>query len=216
MIAPNRWLVALSRPLRWRSPRSTARMLVRFAEVERASFYDLMAAANRTTDPQRRAQYLAHALDERRHADAFAARAVALDPDLRADPRLAQTSFEGLFDQMGERRFLAFVHHGERRGVAQMRQYRRELAALAGTRRADPETLALFDAVIADEDQHEAYTHALCRELGASSVSAVTFEFGRAWRRAGRSLAEAVFTGVTMALYVLLAPLAWIERRRAR
>ena len=210
------WLARLSRPLRWRSPHRTARMLLAFAEVERSSFVDMMAAANRTADPHRCAQYLRHATDERRHADAFAARALALDPGLATHPALYRIAFEDLYDRLGEARFLAFVHHGERRGRAQMAMYCAELAALEGTPRADPQTRALFEAIVADEERHERYTGELVAATGASVAGAVAWELWRDWRRMGSALAGGAFAVGMATLYLLLAPIAWLEQRNAR
>jgi hypothetical protein len=188
--------------------------MLRFAEVERSSFHDLLAAANATADPARAAKYLRHATDERRHADAFAARALALDPSLAGHPALSRADFEQLYARLGERRFAAFVHHGERRGRAQMAMFRDELASLGGTARADDETLALLDRVIADEVHHERYTGALVTELGASVAGAVLWELGRDWRRLGGVTASALFFAGTAALYLALGPLALVERSR--
>lgn len=217
MIAPRLWLARLSRPLRWRSAPRTARMLLAFAEVERSSFHDMMEAANRTDDPRRRALYLRHATDERRHAEAFAARALELDPSLAADPSLYRVTFEHLYDRLGEAQFVAFVHHGERRGHAQMAMYQAELTALQGTSRADPQTLELFASIVADEAHHERYTRALLAGVLPGSVArAVLWELGRDWRRAGSALTDRLFFLGTAALYLLLAPLAAAERARAR
>lgn len=209
-------LARLMRPLRWRNPRSTARMLLAFARAERSSFYDMMEAANATADVARKAQYLAHAVDERRHAQMFTLRALELDPSRASDPALFHADFEHLFTRLGEARFMAFVHVGEQRGRAQMALFRDELQHLEGTARADGKTKALLDAVMKDEAQHEAYSLALSHTLGGSLVRARAWELRRGWLRAGAAVTGLVFTAVMSVVYVLLFPLAVLERARTR
>lgn len=62
-------------------------MLLAFARAERSSLYDMMEAANSTSDIGRKAQYLAHAVDEARHAKMFTLRARARSS--MRHPRLA-------------------------------------------------------------------------------------------------------------------------------
>ena len=199
-------LARLTRPFRWRNPRSTARMLLDFAKAERSSWYDMMEAANVTTEPSRKAQYLAHAVDEARHAKMFTLRALELDPSRAADPTLYQSDFEHLFTRLGEAKFLAFVHLGEKRGRAQMKLFREELHALEGSPRADTKTKALLDAVMVDEARHESYSLAAAR----------AWEFKRGWLRAGGALTGLVYAALMSALYLLLFPLALLEKRRSR
>lgn len=209
-------LAALSRPLRWRSRRATARMLLAFARAERSSHFDMMEAANRTLDPARQALYLRHAVDEARHGEMFTLRALELWPALAAEEALHRADFEHLFSRLGESRFIAFVHHGERRGRAQMLRYRDELKALEGTPRADPKTRALLDAVLVDEARHEAYSAELMAVLGTTALPARAWELWRSWRRAGAALTGLLFTAAMSALYLLLFPLALAERLRRR
>ena len=209
-------LARLMRPLRWRSPRSTSRMLLAFARAERSSFYDMMEAANATADLPRKAQYLAHAVDEARHAKMFTLRALELDPSRAADPTLFHSDFEHLFTRLGEARFMAFVHLGERRGRAQMQLFRDELQSLEGTKRADTKTRALLEAVMRDEEQHERYSLELTSTLHGSLLGARAWELRRGWLRAGAGLSGLVFTVLTSALYLLLFPLAVIEKFRTR
>lgn len=209
-------LARLTRPFRWRNPRSTARMLLDFAKAERSSWYDMMEAANVTTEPSRKAQYLAHAVDEARHAKMFTLRALELDPSRAADPTLYQSDFEHLFTRLGEAKFLAFVHLGEKRGRAQMKLFREELHALEGSPRADTKTKALLDAVMVDEARHESYSLALAQQLGGSFAAARAWEFKRGWLRAGGALTGLVYAALMSALYLLLFPLALLEKRRSR
>ena len=189
-------------------------MLLAFARAERSSFYDMMEAANATAELPRKAQYVAHAVDEARHAKMFTLRALELDPSRATDPSLFHSDFEHLFTRLGEARFMAFVHLGERRGRAQMQLFRDELQALDGTPRADPKTRALLDAVMKDEAQHESYSLALANTLGGSLIGARAWELRRGWLRAGAAVTGLVFTAVTSLLYLLLFPLALLEKAR--
>lgn len=209
-------LARLLRPFRWRNPRATARMLLAFARAERSSWFDMMEAANGTGDPSRKAQYLAHAVDEARHAKMFTLRALELDPSRAADPSLFHADFEHLFTRLGEAKFLAFVHLGEKRGRAQMRLFRDELQALEGTARADPKTKALLDAVMVDEARHESYSLELARRLGGSFGAARFWELRRDWLRAGGAVTGLVYAASMSLLYLLLFPLALIEKSRSR
>ncbi|MGV3624852.1 MAG: ferritin-like domain-containing protein [Archangium sp.] len=212
-----RLLVArLLRPFRWRSHAATARMLLDFAKAERSSWFDMMEAANITAEPARKAQYLAHAVDEARHAKMFTLRALELDPSRAADPSLYQSDFEHLFTRLGEATFLAFVHLGEKRGRAQMKLFRDELQALEGTARADTKTRALLDAVMVDEERHESYSLALTHQLGGSFGAARFWEFRRNWLRAGGVVTGAVYALAMSLLYLALFPLALIEKNRSR
>lgn len=204
----------LTRPLRWRNPRATARLLSAFARAERSSYFDMMAAANATTSGSRCAQYLAHALDENRHAVMFRRRALELDPSLAHEPLRFHADFEHLFERLGEAQLMAFVHLGEKRGCAQMRLYRDELRARSGSRREDEKTMAIFDAVIADETRHVSYSLALASELGASFERARAWEAWRGWMRTGSRLSSAIFVLSMSVLYLALFPLALLERAR--
>lgn len=67
-------LARLMRPLRWRSPPSTSRMLLAFARAERSSFYDMREAANATAELPRKMQLFRDELE-------------ALEGTPRADPK---------------------------------------------------------------------------------------------------------------------------------
>ncbi len=189
-------------------------MLLAFARAERSSYYDMMEAANGTAELARKAKYLAHAVDEARHAKMFTLRALELDPSRAADPSLFHSDFEHLFTRLGEPKFLAFVHLGERRGRAQMQLFRDELQALEGTARADTKTRALLDAVMVDEVQHETYSLELAKALGGSFTAARAWELKRGWLRAGGALTGVVYTALMSVLYLLLFPLAVLEKSR--
>src|SRR5260221_14380042 len=77
----------------WGDDDRRVRKLLAFAEVEADGGRDILRAAEVTPDPLLRRLYLAHAIDELRHADLFRQRSVAL---LHARPfcatRLSQAS----------------------------------------------------------------------------------------------------------------------------
>lgn len=209
----------LLKPFRWRSPRATARMLMAFARAERSSYFDMMEAANTTTDLSRRATYLRHAVDENRHAQMFSLRALELDPTLAFEDSLSRADFEHLFTRLGEARFLAFVHLGEKRACAQMVMYRDELLSFEGTPRADTKTRALLDAVMVDERHHEAYTREFLSTLAPADSElrgARFWELRRGWLRLGATSSGLLFTLTMGLLYVLLAPLALLERLKSQ
>ncbi len=202
------WLlgVRLTRPFRWRSGRSTARLLLKLAHAERSSFYDLMEAANSTSDVARRAVYLRHATDEQRHAMMFRLRAVELEPSLAAAP--FHVDFEHLFSSLGEERFLGVVHLGERRGRAQLSLYRDEL------KDSDVKTRALFDAILKDEVHHEVYTSALATPQ--ANRWAFWWEARRAWRRLGARPAAMLFTLCMWVVFGVIAPFSFVARKLER
>ena len=209
-------LARLTRPLRWSSPRAAARLFMAFARAERSSYYDMMAAAEQSPELTRRAQYLLHANDEQRHALMFTLHAQSLDAAVGGDPREQRADFERLFEKLGEHAFLAFVHCGELRGRRQLALYRDELAALG-----DDKGRALLDAVLVDEARHEHYTRQLLLELLKNEAAvrsalrrARLWELTRSWLRAGRAVGAGLFTLGMRATYLLLFPLAWIERLR--
>lgn len=207
-------LAKLVNPIVWRIPGHGARKLHSFSLAEHGSMLDLKAASSLTTSPERSALYLMHMLDETRHARMFAVRSA----DLRAEtgaPSLGypRADFENLFERLGEVRFLAFVHRGERRGRAQFETYR-EWFAQGG----DTKTRAMFDAIVRDEARHESYTRELLVELAGGEAAArrelaraALWEAWRNWRRLGRFAAEKLYFAVSMALYALLAPFALLS-----
>ena len=109
----------LTNPVVWALPGNLARKLRGFAEVEAESVLEMRIAAARTVDPQRRVLYLRHALDEERHARAFSH--AAREHGAAWAP--LHVSSEDLFERLGEERFLAFIHRGERRGRMQFESY---------------------------------------------------------------------------------------------
>jgi len=212
---PRRLLARLVNPIVWSVPGHGARKLHGFALAEQASMIDLEAAVRHTPSPERRASYLRHLLDETRHAQMFSRRSAELrqkDGAPSLGPLRADT--EGLYENLGETRFLAFVHRGEQRGCEQFEVYRDWFA-----RRGDDRTRALFEAILKDERQHASYTWELLAAVTGSDAAAraelrkaALWEAWRTWRRAGRFVAERVYFVLTLALYLLLAPFALLAR----
>lgn len=204
-------LAKIVNPIVWRIPGHGARKLRGFSLAEHGSMLDLTAASRLTESPEREALYLRHMLDENRHARMFALRANELRAGEGAPSfGFPRADFENLFERLGEVRFLAFVHRGERRGRAQFETYKAWFA-----RRGDNKTRAMFDAIVRDELRHETYTRELLVELAGGEgparqelARAALWEAWRAWRRLGRTAAETFYFAVMMILYALLAPFA--------
>jgi bacterioferritin (cytochrome b1) len=190
-------------------------MLLGFSLAEHASMLDLRAACAKTSSPARRVLYLRHSLDEARHARMYAQRSAELQRARGREPLYAPNAdIEDLFENLGEVAFLAFVHRGERRGGEQFKEHRRQFL-----RRGDEKTASLFEAIIADEEQHAGYTWALLVELTGGEKQArgalrkaAAWEAYRLWRRAGRAVAGAVYAAFMFALYVTLFPFAILVR----
>ena len=207
-------MLHLVTPIVWRIPGHGARKLHGFARAEQASRIDLLQAARLTTSTTRRAAYLRHAIDETRHAQIFSRRAGELRGQA-FDPPIADT--DELFERLGERRFLAFVHRGERRGREQFELYARHFA-----QRGDARTEAMFAAILVDERRHESYTLALLVELAGGEPAArrelrraAIWDAWRHWRRAGRWLAQVVFVLAMSVVYLVAAPITALIARAA-
>jgi hypothetical protein len=206
---------SLLAPIAWRIPGHAARMLHGFARAERGSMVDLLAAANLTASPARRALYLRHALDEGRHASMFAHRSAELRRARGEAPLGAvHADTEQLFERLGEARFLAFVHLGEARGRAEFEAHLRTCQ-----RRGDAKSVALLEAIAADEARHERYTFDLLVELAGGERAArravrraQLWEAWRMWRRAGRAISAVIYRALMLVLFVAVAPLALLVR----
>ena len=209
-------LARLLAPLAWRSPARAARKLHAFALAEQGSMLDLRLAAARTPSPARAALYLRHADDEARHAQMFARRAQRLASEARRPRALGplQADSERLFEALGERDFLAFVHLGEDRARRQFDAY-----ALWFHEQGREQDAKLFETILVDERRHGEYTRTLLTEVAGDEATAkrslrrvARWELGRRWLRAGRFLAERVYLVATLLLYVLASPLALLVR----
>ena len=211
--------VACTAPFVHASPWLTARLFESFARSEWESMLDLCEAAARTPSAERAARYLAHAADEMRHTRMFAKRAEELGhiaQDVRGripygDPSRveAQVAPTGL-GQREEVDFLAFVHHGEARALAQL-ETRIAILDAAG----DPRSAALCRRVAEDERNHATYTWELLVDL-AGGPSAARRALLRAqagevvplWRAAGGTLTAPLFSLLAIALYFVAGPFA--------
>lgn len=196
-----------------RRPRAASRALARFAKAELGSMLTLKWAAAQVGDATRRAIYLEQAVEEQRHARMFSRRAAALGGLGEVEPSVL-TDAEDLFAQLGEVRFLAFLHCGEHRAVVEFSHYRS-----AFEKAGDPQTAALFAAIVEEERNHENYPLALIETLTGQPNAAARaaryvalWESWRTFRRLGRSLAEGLYNVLMWCLYPLLAPLAlWVR-----
>ena len=145
----------------WASTGRRARKLLKFALVEADGGRDLVRAAELTGDPVLRRRFLAHAEDEARHAELFRARGLELRTGL---PRNQVESSMADWLAPGERglddlrveaekdeALLAFIHLAESAAARDFSRYRNVLAS-------DPDTRALFDSVLQDEEFHMRYS----------------------------------------------------------
>lgn len=199
-------LLKLSAPWVLGSPRARAEKLRSLAATERGSYLTLQWAAQRTESNVRAALYLRHAADEARHARLFWERAQTIEPasaPLRADG-------EDLYGALGEREFLAFLTHGERRGREQFEIYERYFRSHGLAEDAE-----LFARVAADERHHESYSSKLLTEQAGTEVEARRslrrvrrWEAWRTWRRVGRAAALRLYTVLIWALFPLILPYA--------
>ena len=210
-----RLFARLTSPWAWRSPRQKARRFCAFAQAEESSKLDLLLAANLTPNFDMKAAFIGHALDETRHARMFMQRAQELARNETSGySGNVMADFEHLYTVLGEVRFLAFVHHGERRGRNQFEVYREYLQ-----RSGDKKSATMLDAILVDESRHENYTgEALTRLSGDGRARErlirrmVVWEFWRRWRRVGRGLQTVVFTLMMLVIYVAVLPLALTVR----
>jgi len=183
-----------------------ARVLFGFACAEAQSELELRLAARLTEVPRIKALYLRHALDEARHSGRFfgLARELAGSAGL-ASPR---ADSEELFERLGEARFIAFVHFGERRGRLQFEAYARALE------QRRPQLARAFAQIASEELHHERYTHALLLERVGKNLARRALLWVRAWesfrrmRRFGRGAASFLYAASMSVVYLSLWPLA--------
>ncbi len=157
----------------WNVSSRRTRLLQNFSQVERGSYYDMLAAAELTQSGPLRREYFFHALDEGRHAVLFRARAKALATLSRDEAALDEAGYLGehgivtesyLFEQMDEPTFLAFVTLSETDAVEQFRVYvDKELP--------DEETLVMLRDILQDEENHVTYTLDALKSLGNEDIS---------------------------------------------
>lgn len=209
----------------WSNPALRARNLLRFAETEADGGRDLVRAAELTSDPLLRRLLIRHAADERRHADLFRGRGVALFRALPPGERgAARTDWitpgeRGLddlrVDTETDASLLAFVHLSEKSAALDFAAYRDLLGP-------DPTTRAVFEEILKDETFHMNYTLAQLHRIAPRRTGWLLWRarLGRLWKgylRIAGALAG-VISGVVLTLVyvVLLAPFAVLAKREER
>ncbi len=217
------WLV-------WRLiPGRGAVKLAEFSFTELGSGLDMLAAVEETPRREMRARYFQHALDELRHSELFRNRARAVGGSGgRAEAVLDDLGYidshgirgkTSLFQQLGEREFLAFVWVAESRAAQQFGVY----IDLLGT---DPSTKEMFNNIARDERFHIAYSRAeLDRMIAEGEGRAASWavlrvrvrRLGEAWLRFSRVLGD-VMSGLWLGIiyFIGVGPFAWLARRTER
>lgn len=201
--------VDLLNPIVWNLPGNAAKKFYSFSCTEFSSVFDLTLAANKTSSDERAADYVRHLQDEKRHTTIFLNRANKLRKE-RNKPLLPHphAEYEELFTLLGEKRFLAFVHAGEKRGCIQFSSYAKYFA-----KKGDENTAAVFNSVLADETHHMNYTWDLLVEMCGSVDEAKKevrlarrWEMRRTWMRTGRAMTGKLFFIITISIYPLFLP----------
>jgi hypothetical protein len=208
----------------WNNPALRARNLLRFAETEADGGRDLVRAAELTDDHLLRRLLVFHALDERRHAELFRTRGVALwralSPDARGSVRTdwitpGERGLDDLkVDAESDASLLAFVHLSEKSAAQDFAAYRDLLGA-------DPATQAVFEEIMKDETFHMNYTLAQLNRIAPRRRGWLLWRarLGRLWKgylRLASALAGLI-SGVVLTLvyFILLAPFAFLAKREA-
>ncbi|WP_176594085.1 ferritin-like domain-containing protein [Sphingobium sp. EM0848] len=219
-------MTSLLQPLYWAiwvQPRTRARKLLEFGEVELQGGRDLVRAAELTRDSRLRRLFLAHARDEQRHASLFRARGLAL---LDGRPQAAGKSMmdwmapgeRGLDDLRVEEEedgsLLAFIHLSESAAARDFALYSRVLGH-------DPPTQAVFDRILRDEESHMRYSLAELDRVapGHRRILLWKARLSRLWKaylRLATALAGIIATIILTAQYfILLPPFAFFAKRAA-
>ncbi len=205
------WLYALGM-VSWNLPRRRTRLLQSFSQVERGSYYDMLAAAELTTSRTLRREYFFHALDEGRHAVLFRARAKALAALSRDEAALDEAGYLGvhgivtesyLFEQMDELTFLAFVELSETDAVEQFQVY-------IDRKMPDNETLVMLQDVLGDEARHVEYTREAITSISDSPLKPLYRKMRRklhkeAWLRFAHTIGVKVATLWLGLIYLIIA-----------
>lgn len=222
-MAPN-WLL---RPLYWAiwlNAGRRSRKLMQFSEVEANGGRDLVRAAELTPDARLRGLFLSHARDEERHARMFRARGLALQMEgpRRRGPRMLDSigsGERGLDDLRVQdehtHSLLAFIHLSERAAA-------REFATYSVVLKHDPQTRALFERILRDEESHMTYSLAELRRVCPNGSRAALWKarLRRLWKaylRLAAGLANAISTLLLLLQYfILIPPFALASRLSAR
>ena len=207
-----------------KDPRRRARKMLQFAEIEADGGRDLVRAAELAVDPLLRRKFLVHARDESRHAAMFRARGLALRAslgavDLGTVPSWLPPGERGLDDLQVDREsnaaLLAFLHLSEKSAARDFKIYRDVLAT-------DPQTQAVFDRILRDEESHMRYTLAELERVSPKDRAQHLWKarLGRLWKaylRVASAIARIFATALLTAQYFLLLPLfAFLAKRAAR
>jgi bacterioferritin (cytochrome b1) len=203
-------------PLVWGFPGHKAKVLFGFSLAEYGSMLELSAAARYSPSFKRSALYVRHLSDEIRHADLFAQRSAELRKKLKLDPLgHPHADTENLFQSLGERRFLAFVHRGEARACKQFKVYEDWLR-----RHGDKKTSNIFKTILQDERRHAEYTLQLLRTIAGSERAARKYlrraglwEAKCRWLRISNSLSGKMFFVLAVTVYLLAAPYVVLASR---
>jgi hypothetical protein len=193
----------------WNLPGNAAKKFYSFSCTEYSSVHDLLLAARKTQSDSRAAKYLGHLEDEYKHTSIFLNRANKIRKDKGQSPLPHPGSeYEQLFELLGEKRFLAFVHLGEKRGCIQFSSYAKYF-----DKKGDSYTASIFKAVLEDEVQHMNYTYELLEEMCGSKAEAHKelaranrWEMRRRWMRSGRAITSKLFFLITISIYPLFMP----------
>lgn len=203
------FLADLLNPIVWNFPGNAAKKFYSFSCTEFSSVHDLLLAAKITESDSRAAQYVKHLQDEYKHTSIFLNRAnkIRQEKGLKPLPHPG-SEYEQLFTLLGEKRFLAFVHLGEKRGCIQFSSYAKYFE-----RKGDHHTAKIFSTVLKDEVEHMNYTYDLLVELcGNEKVAkkelskAHRWEMRRHWMRSGYALTSKLFFVITISIYPLFLP----------
>jgi hypothetical protein len=209
----------------WHDSERRVRKLLAFAEVEADGGRDILRAAEVTADPLLRRLYLAHAIDELRHADLFRQRGAAL---LRSRDGYAEASAHSAWGASGDHglddlrveeepdeSLLAFLHLSEKAAAGRFSLYRDVVSD-------DPPTRAVFEEILRDEVFHMNYTYTQLARVSPQSYGRRLWRAraSRLWKRYLRMAAAVagVFGSVllTIQYFVLLPPFAWLAKRAAK
>jgi len=223
----------------WVDPVRRYRTLQSFSETEEDGGKDLMTAAKRVSDPDLRTHLLRHADDERRHAEMFRRRAAEVR-DLAADTAapggdVSERAYDlsgarpgleldahgffnaGLCEELGEVAYVAMLHVAEQRAAALFEMH-------SALNEHDPETKAVFDAILKDEKYHVSYTGVFLdkwraqgreREVEDGLSAAKSSRFIGAWKRLGVRSAGSFSRAVLFVMYwTVLAPFGLLAGRR--
>ncbi len=208
---PNRLLLPLYW-LIWLNAGRRSRKLLQFSEVEANGGKDLIRAAELTGDARLRQRFLAHARDEERHASMFRARGLTLlEHGVRQRPAFLDRFGSGergldelRVDEEEIEALLAFVHLSERAAAREFATYRTVLSH-------DPQTQALFQRILRDEESHMSYSLAELERIAPSTSRRALWKarLRRVWRsylRLAMGLADVISTVLLLLQYFILIP----------